>query len=87
MDSPDMESAESPMRARVCGRVRATAASREIEKLGGDDGDNDDDGGGGGGGERSRGGLVVYRRDGRMMAKKKKVVAHSLKEGGEWDTK
>ena len=81
MDSPDMESAESPIRARVCGRVRATAASREIEKLGGDDG------GGGGGGERSRGGLVVYRRDGRMMAKKKKVVAHSLKEGGEWDTK
>ena len=54
MDSPDMESAESPMRARVCGRVRATAASREIEKLG-----DDDDGGGGGGGERSRGGLVV----------------------------
>ena len=82
MDSPDMESAESPIRARVCGRVRATAASREIEKLG-----DDDDGGGGGGGERSRGGLVVYRRDGRMMAKKKKVVAHSLKEGGEWDTK
>ena len=61
MDSPDMESSESsPIRARVCVRVRATVASREIEKHGGDDDDDvdDDDGGGGGGGERG-GGLVV----------------------------